>query len=292
MKRTYLIGLILLIVLLQGLVIPTFAAERFDGTRLNVIAQQHWSTESLRELLPEFEKETGIKVVFDILPQTEMFKKVDACFISQAATYDVIFMMIVNVARYARAGWLEPLDQYMEKSSDIDLEDFMTGFIEAQNYKGSYYALPFYGESSCLMYRKDIFEEEGLKVPETMDELMETAKVLTKDGRYGIVLRGTRDQAAIGYIWPTFLKAFGGEFFDEDLRPIFNNEKGVEATEFFVELLQECAPPGVANMHWNEVQISLQQGQTATCIDATNFACNLEETDMSKVAGKIGYRSE
>jgi multiple sugar transport system substrate-binding protein len=290
MKKNFLISTLIMVFLLQVLLLPSLAADKkFDGTKINVVAQQHYSTDSLKKLLPEFEEETGIDVNLDILPQTEMFKKVDACFISKASTYDVIFMMIVNVARYARAGWLEPLDQYIENSPDMNLEDFMSGFLGAQNYKGKYYALPFYGESSCLMYRKDLFEKEGLKVPETMDELMETAKLLTKDGSYGIVMRGTRDQAAIGYIWPTFLRAFGGKFFDEDLKPVFNNEKGIEATEFFVELMQKYAPPGVANMHWNEVQISLQQGQSAMCIDATNFACTLEENDMSKVAGKIGY---
>lgn len=168
------------------------------------------------------------------------------------------------------------------------MPDFMQGFIKSQTYQDKIYGLPFYGESSILMYNKELFAKAGVAVPKTMEELMTAAKVLTKDGTYGIVLKGNRDQASNGYIWPMFLHSFGGEYFDANHRPIFNSQAGVEATDFFNELMK-YAPPGAVNMGWNEVQVALQQGQAAMSIDASNFASALENKDLSKTAGKIGY---
>jgi multiple sugar transport system substrate-binding protein len=222
------------------------------------------------------------------LPQSELGKKAEAGFAAGSDNYDVIMTLIVNVSRYARAHWLAPLDRYIKKSPDVNIKDFMPGFINVQKYNKKTYGLPFYGESSCLMYRKDLFEAAGVAVPQTMDELLVAARKLTKGNTYGIVLKGGRGQASNGYIWPMFLRSYGGDYFDKKYHPIFNNAKGQKATQIFADLMN-YSPPGAVNMGWNEVQVSMQQGQAAMTIDATNFAQVFEVSDMSKVAGKIGY---
>ncbi|PKL12656.1 MAG: sugar ABC transporter substrate-binding protein [Spirochaetae bacterium HGW-Spirochaetae-8] len=266
----------------------TTESTSLKGETITVAMQSHNATNRLIEFLPEFEAATGIKVVIDSLPQAELNKKVEASFVAGTADYDVIMTLIVNVARNARAKWLEPLDSYIAKDADSQIDDFMKGFIDSQKYEGKTYGLPFYGESSALMYRKDLFAAANLKVPTTMDELLDAAGKLTKNGVYGIALKGNRDQASNGYIWPMFLHSFGGDYFNTSHQPIFNSEAGVKATQLFADLMK-FAPPGSVNMGWNEVQVAIQQGQAAMTIDATNFATVFETGDLSKVAGKIGY---
>jgi ABC-type glycerol-3-phosphate transport system substrate-binding protein len=260
----------------------------YSGKEIVVAMQSHNATRRLVELLPEFEKTTGIKVIIDQLPQSEMNKKVEAAFVAGSVEYDVITTLIVNVARNARAGWIEPMDDFIAKDPNANIDDFMKGFIDSQKYKDKIYGLPFYGETSILMYNKDLFAKAGITTPPTtMDELLEDAKILTKDGVYGIALKGQRDQASNGYIWPMFLHSYGGEYFAGDT-PVFNSPEGVKATDLFNELMK-YAPPGAVNMGWNEVQIAVSQGQAAMTIDASNFASVFEASENSKVVGKIGY---
>lgn len=263
-------------------------SESLKGQNIVVAMQSHNATSRLIEFLPEFEAKTGIKVVVDSLPQAELNKKVEASFVAGSADYDVIMTLIVNVARNARAKWLEPLDPFIAADPSSQVDDFMKGFIDSQKYQGKTYGLPFYGESSILMYRKDLLAAAGIPVPATMDQLLEAARKLTKDGVYGIALKGNRDQASNGYIWPMFLHSWGGDYFNANHEPIFNQEAGVRATEFFAELMK-YAPPGSVNMGWNEVQVAIQQGQAAMTIDASNFATVFETGELSKVVGKIGY---
>jgi multiple sugar transport system substrate-binding protein len=287
-KHRRVLMILVLVVASVMMTVGVGATPKFDGLTINVAMQNHNSTRALSELLPEFEKATGIKVKIDQLPQAELAKKAEAVMVAHSDMYDAVMTLIVHVSRYARAGWLAPLDTYIKKSPDVNIKDFMPGFINSQKYKGKTYGLPFYGESSCLMYRKDLFKKAGIAVPQTMDELLAAAKKLTKDNMYGIVLKAGRGQASNGYIWPMFLRSYGGNYFNKKFKPIFNNSKGRKATRFFAELIK-YSPPGVINMGWNEVQVSMQQGQAAMTIDATNFAQVFEGSKMSKVAGKIGY---
>ncbi len=283
------ISLLICIPMFVMAVNPLFSqAQKFKGITITAAMQSHNATTRLQEFLPEFEAATGIKVIFDVLPQSELFKKVETTFVTGSSDYDVTMTLIVNVARYARAKWIEPLDSYIAANPDIGMDDFMPGFISSQQYQGKIYGLPFYGESSCLMYRKDLLAAAKIKVPETMDELLAASKALTKDGVYGICLKGNRDQASNGYIWPMFLHSFGGEYFDKNHKPIFNGPEGQKATQLFADLMK-YAPPGAVNMTWNEVQVAIAQGQAAMTIDATNFAPVFETGSTSKVAGKIGY---
>lgn len=298
MKKTKLLFATMVVSML--LAIPLFATgntenkvvatsdKPFAGQTLTVALQSHNATVRLLEYLPEFEQATGIKVIVDQLPQSELNKKVEAAFVAGTVEYDVITTLIVNVARNARAGWVSPMDDLIAKDKDIDIDDFMKGFINSQTYQGKVYGLPFYGETSILMYNKELFAKANIDIPTTMDELLVAAKKLTKDNVYGIALKGNRNQASNGYVWPMFLHSFGGEYFDANNYPIFNSKAGQEATDFFNELMK-YAPPGAVNMGWNEVQVAIQQGQAAMTIDASNFASAFEAKDLSKVSGKIGY---
>jgi len=267
------------------------SASGKETITLTAAMQQHTAVDALKEMLPEFEKQTGIKVQFDILPQEELHSKTELALASNSDQYDIIMMDMMFTTQYAQADWLHPLDDLIvANEAGLQPDDFMEGFLSAFQTGGKTYGLPFYGESTMLMYNKEMFAEAGIsEPPKTMEELIETAKKLTKDGQYGIALRGARGEGMNIYIWAGFFNAYGGKWLDENGKPQINSEEAIQATQVYVDLIRNYGPPGGANFTWDQVQLAMQQGTVAMAIDATNFAARLENPELSTVVGKVGY---
>lgn len=264
--------------------------EAKQAVTITAAMQQHTAVDAIKAMLPDFEKQTGIKVKFDILPQEELHSKTELALASNSDQYDVVMMDMMFTTQYAKAGWVAPLDDMIAKNeATVQSKDFLEGFLNAFKTDNKTYGLPFYGESTMLMYNKEMFEKAGItKPPGTIDELVTTAKALTKDGKYGIALRGMRGEGMNIYVWAGFYNAFGGKWL-VDGKPVVNSPEAIKATEVYAELLKNSAPPGASNFSWDQVQLAVQQGTVAMAIDATNFASRLESPENSKVVGKIGY---
>ena len=132
-----------------------------------------------------------------------------------------------------------------------------------------------------------------------MVELTEAAKKLTMDtngdgtiDQFGIALRGQRGESINMWIYPLFLWAYGGKWFDEKWEPQFNGKEGVAALNKYVELLQKYAPPGAANYGWVEIQNGLLDGHIAMVIDVEFMGLLSEDPKITSwickyKAGKI-----
>lgn len=258
------------------------------GVTIHAAMQKHSAVEAVKALVSEFEEQTNIKVEFDILPQEEIFSKTELALASNSGQYDVIMTENMFIPKYHKSGWLTDLNPLI-KANNLDTSDFSQGFLNALSHDGATYGIPFYGESTMLMYNKEIFEKNGItSPPTTMDELVDVAKKLTKDGEYGIAMRGLRGQGMNVYVWAGFFNAFGGKWFT-DGKPTVNSPEGIKSVEVFADLLKNYSPLGGTEFSWDQVQLNLQQGNVAMAIDATNFASRVEDPENSKVVGKIGY---
>jgi ABC-type glycerol-3-phosphate transport system substrate-binding protein len=259
---------------------------------ITIAAQQHPAVDALQQLLPTFEKETGIKVNLDILPQEQLNTKVQMAMASNSSDYDVIMIDDMTTGQYAKANWIVPLNKFMNDpkltdANQFKYNDFLKGFVNALSINNQQYGLPFYGESMVLMYNKDMFAKAHIaNPPSTMDELVADAQKLTGNGQYGIALRGAR--SINWYPWAGFLMAYGGHWL-VDNKPTINTPEAIQATQVYANLINKYGPPGGANFDWNQVQLSMQQGQVAMIIDASNFGPRLEDPTQSKVVGKVGY---
>src|SRR5690348_12318663 len=115
-----------------------------------------------------FTKKTGIKVNYTVLPENEVRDKISQEFSSQAGQYDVATISNYEVPFYAKNGWLAPLDDFVKKDSGFNQDDILKPMTESLTADdGKLYGEPFYGESSFLMYRKDVLDAKGLSVPNT-----------------------------------------------------------------------------------------------------------------------------
>ncbi|MFD7510875.1 ABC transporter substrate-binding protein [Streptomyces sp. NPDC059853] len=264
------------------------------GDSINVLMVNNPQMTQLQRLTADhFTKDTGIKVNFTVLPENEVRDKISQDFANQAGQYDVATISNYETSIYARNGWLHELDPYLRDDADYDVQDILTPIqLSLTGEDGKLYAQPFYGESSFLMYRTDVFEEHGLTMPEqpTWTEVAELAAQVdaAEDGMKGICLRGLPGWGEVIAPLTSVVNTFGGTWFTEDWEAQLDSPEFTEATQFYVDLVREHGQSGAAQSGYAECLNNMVQGNTAMWYDATAGAGSLEADD-SPVAGNIGY---
>jgi sorbitol/mannitol transport system substrate-binding protein len=241
-----------------------------------------------------FTKDTGIQVNYTILPENELRDKVTQDIATQAGQYDVATIGAYEVPIWSENDWLHELDSYADADEAFDKDDLIDPIVESlSGQDGTLYGLPFYGESSFLMYRKDIFEKEGLTMPErpTWDEVAELAAKVdgAEPGMKGICLRGLPGWGEMFAPLTTVVNTFGGTWFTEDWQAQVNAPEFKEAVNFYVDLVRAHGEPGAAQAGFTECLNAMSQGKVAMWYDATSAAGSLEDPEVSNVAGKVGY---
>ncbi|MGW1412074.1 ABC transporter substrate-binding protein [Streptomyces sp. NPDC002403] len=240
-----------------------------------------------------FTKDTGIKVDFTVLPENEVRDKISQDFSNQAGQYDVATISNYEVPIFAKNQWLHPLDEYVAKDPSFDQKDILEPLRKSLTAKdGKIYGEPFYGESSFLMYRKDVFAEKKLAMPEhpTWQQVADLAAKAdgVKAGMKGICLRGLPGWGEVIAPLTTVVNTMGGTWFTKDWQAELTSPEFTKATKFYVDLVRKHGEAGAAQSGYAECLNNLTQGKTAMWYDATAAAGSLEAKD-SPVKGKIGY---
>ena len=241
-----------------------------------------------------FTADTGIEVNYTILPENELRDKMTQDIATGAGQYDVVTVGAYEVPIWSEQDWLQPLDEYVDEAEDFDRDDLLEPITQLLTGEdGNLYALPFYGESSFLMYRKDVFEKKGIEMPErpTWDEVAQIAAQVdgAQPGMKGICLRGLPGWGEMFAPLTTVVNTYGGTWFTEDWEAQVNAPEFKEATEFYVDLVREHGEPGAAQAGFTECLNAMSQGKVAMWYDATSAAGSLEDPEVSKAAGKVGY---
>ncbi len=261
---------------------------------ISVIMVNNPQMEDLQTLTEEhFTAETGITVNFTVLPENDVRDSIATDFSAQAGQYDVATISNYEVPFFSDNGWLTNLDSYIEADEEFNQDDILPPIADGlRGDDGSLYGQPFYGESSFLMYRTDVFEEAGLTMPEepTWPEVAELAAQVdgVQPGMDGICLRGQSGWGQVFAPLTTVVNTFGGTWFDESFDAQVNSPEFLEATEFYVDLVTTHGQPGAANAGFTECLNAMTQGGVAMWYDATSAAGSLEAED-SPVKGQIGY---
>lgn len=192
------------------------------GDSINVLMVNNPQMTELQKLTrAHFTKETGIKVNFTVLPENDVRDKISQDFANQAGQYDVATLSNYEIPIYARNGWLHDMDSYVAKDEAYDQQDVlgpMRQSLTGDDHK--LYGQPFYGESSFLMYRKDVFAAKGLKMPArpTWQQVADLAAKAdgARPGMKGICLRGLPGWGEVMAPLTTVVNTFGGTWFDKD----------------------------------------------------------------------------
>jgi len=239
-----------------------------------------------------FTKETGISVNFTVLPENDVRDKISQEFSSQAGQYDVATLSNFEIPIYAKSKWIAPLDDYVAADNAFDQSDILAPMTESLSAEGKLYGEPFYGESSFLMYRKDVLKKAGIQMPAkpTWPQVADIAAKVdgAEPGMAGICLRGQPGWGQLFAPLTTVVNTFGGTWFTKDWQAEVDGEGFRKATEFYVDLVRKHGETGAPQAGFTECLNNLIQGNAAMWYDATSAAGSLEAKD-SPVHGKIGY---
>jgi sorbitol/mannitol transport system substrate-binding protein len=268
--------------------------EEGGADAVNVLMVNNPQMVDLQQLTADhFTAETGIPVNFTVLPENDVRDKISQEFSSQAGQYDVASLSNFEIPIYAGSEWIAPLDTYVEADAEFDQADILAPMAQSLTAEdGKLYGQPFYGESSFLMYRKDVLADEGIEMPAkpTWPQVAEIAAQVdgAQQGMAGICLRGQPGWGQVFAPLTTVVNTFGGTWFTEDWQAEVDGEGFRTATEFYVDLVRQHGENGAPQAGFTECLNNLIQGNVAMWYDATSAAGSLEAPD-SPVRGRIGY---
>ena len=299
---------VLLLIALSGIVT---AQDDFDpyapyrGDTIVVSWPSLFHFQQAATLIPQFEEETGINVEVDFL-QYQAMKPAQEVELQnpRGGEYDVVAWVVFTKSEYVLNGYLEPLANFFVDPALADPnynpEDLVPAYVETGGVVGgtnaylpgptqALYGLPFGAETSILAYRTDIFEEYDLAVPETYDEMLETATFITENvpDVYGMTSRGAAGHQIV-HGWLLHLSPYGGTIFDDAWNPVITSPEAIASLEALNTII-ENSPPGVEAYGFGEQANAFLQGDAAMYLDTHKIAAMTRDPNQSLVDGNVGY---
>ena len=256
-------------------------------TTITLAAVDNPSMADLKTLLPEFTKANPtIKVNIVTLPEDQLRQQVTQDVAAKSGRYDLFTIGTYEVPLWAKKGWIENLSPFIAKNSSYDAADLIPGISGALSYKGNLYAVPFYGESSMLMYRKDLLAAKGQTMPDhpTWDQVAAVARAVNSSSVSGICLRGLPGWGEQLAPLTTVVNTFGGRWYDQSWNAQLNSPQWKSAVSFYTGLLKDAGEPGAANAGFTECLNAYNAGKVAMWYDAT-VAASFFTGDAAKNSG-------
>ena len=273
--------------------------EKYDGKQITVAMASHPSTDAFRTMEKEFTNLTGIKVVWDIVEETNLKNKqlLDS---QGAGSYDALMVDAFWMSEYASKNVLEPIEKYSNDPQKtpvwFDYQDIMPAYRNGiAGAGGVNYGIPTAGETRFIAYRTDLFQKYDKQPPKTMDEYLELAKFFNdkEPGLFGASMRAQRGiHFASG--WMSLMYNFGGGFLDQSTiasgtpKVTCNTPETVASLKFYVDLLKN-APQDVGTYTHEEALGAFLVGKTAMWLDATALANLITDPKTSTVADKVAF---
>ncbi|CAG0992290.1 MAG: sugar ABC transporter substrate-binding protein [Rhizobiaceae bacterium] len=235
-------------------------------------------------------KNPGIDLQWVTLEENVLRERVTTDIATKGGQYDVMTIGTYEVPIWAKQGWLLPLENL---GADYDVDDILPAIRGGLSMDGKLYAAPFYGESSMVMYRKDLIDKAGLTMPDapTWEFIADAARKMTDRGAdiNGVCLRGKAGWGENMAFLSATANSFGARWFDENWQPQFDQPEWKATLDFYVKLMNDAGPQGASSNGFNENLALFQQGKCGMWIDATVAASFVSNPKDSTVADKVGY---
>ncbi|MGI9435638.1 MAG: ABC transporter substrate-binding protein [Geminicoccaceae bacterium] len=244
----------------------------------------------MQSLSSQWEEATGNDIEWLVLEENVLRQRVTTDIATGGGQFDVITIGSYETPIWGAQGWLVPLDDF---SDEYDYADLIESVRNGLSHGGTLYAVPFYAESSFTFYRKDLFEEAGIFMPDqpTYEQIAEFAAKLTDKSKdqYGFCQRGKPGWGEnMAFVGP-MVNAFGGRWFDMDWNPQLTSEPWRAAVDYYVENMNAYGPPGATANGHNENRALFATGHCAIWVDATSAAGFIYNPNESQVAGKTAF---
>ena len=261
-----------------------------SATELVIATVNNGHMIEMQKLGKHFEQANpDIKLKWVTLEEGVLRQRVTTDIATKGGQFDVMTIGMYETPIWGKKGWL----QEVKTDAAYDVDDLLPAMRNGLSVDGKLYAVPFYGESSMLMYRKDLADKAGITVKDnpTWGEIKELAAKIhdPANGVYGICLRGKPGWGDNMAFLSTLVNTFGGQWFDMSWKPQIDSKPWHDAINFYVDLLKNYGPPGSASNSFNEILALYNEGKCGMWIDATIAASFISDPKQSKVADQVAF---
>jgi multiple sugar transport system substrate-binding protein len=299
-----------ILLLIGGIIFASGSQEKkkgegFEGVTIRISHHAGPTSDAYKGLFPEFEKNTGAKVIMIEESWTDLLAKHLAEFAAHTGTFDIYSWPFPWMGTYVEGGMVEDLNaagKYFNDKSladpNYDMKDFAAGPFEVYaryrigkfaDKKDAIWALPFKFDVQVSQYRKDLFGKAGLKYPETYAELTEVAKKLKEMFPDTTpVVMSLRIGGPITSAWEGPFFSHGGDYYDANMYPKFQEAPGVKAAQTLAKLVPYMPEDALA-LPFNEVNTMVANGLAAYGENWNAFLPVLLNPDTSKVVDTIAF---
>lgn len=293
------------------------AAKPYKGTSIRVLDEITPLQETLSKIIPDFEKETGIKVEWELLNHFEVINKGQADMLSGRGYYDAIMLHGFQLGPMISAGAIRPLNDLVANpklsNPNLATSDFIQNPFKTAAFVGDkQYSFINWNYNQIYWARADLLnnpEEQAafkakygydLAPATTMEQMRDIAQFFTrKKGEklagkvlesdfYGIVLEGIKGGSTFPTLWNNFVKNYGGNLIDAEGKPNFDSPETVAALKMWRELWT-YAPPGIAEYSLVDVPTVMGNGIAAQSIAWSDFVLGVDKKGVSPYAGQFVY---
>ncbi|GAA1224252.1 sugar ABC transporter substrate-binding protein [Rhodoglobus aureus] len=262
-----------------------------ESETLRVTLVNHVWTDIIKDKIPEFEKETGIKVEVAQFGEDQLSDQYNVKLNAGTDEIDVMMYRPLQEGKlFAKNGYFADLSDSVTENADWDWSDYQEGPVDSTSYDGQVVGVPIITEQEVLYYRKDLLKAAGLEVPTTMDELLAAAEQIKSEnpGVAGFVARTAKSAAVTQF--SSFLYSYGGDFIDEDGNASIDTPEAKAAFATYGKLIRDFGPENVStDVSWPEAMAIFTQGNAAFYTEADSLYKNATDPTNSKVSDTVGF---
>ena len=264
-KKTMLLAACMLV--LTMILSACSGGSETSGKEKKEITYALWDKEQApiyQEIAKDFEKETGIKVKFEITPWAQYWTKLETAITGNNAP-DVFWINFPRVPDYIDNGVVLPLDDV-----EFEKDKFPQQYLDAYTRDGKLYAIPKDFDSHALYYNKKLFDEANIPYPDdtwTWDTWRETAKKLTDKEKkvYGMA---AQIEWQGGY-YETILQNEGEPFIEDGTKSGFSEANTIEGLKFWHGFLADGSSPTAEEIASTKVSEMFLNGRLAMTVDGS-----------------------
>jgi multiple sugar transport system substrate-binding protein len=282
------------------------AAKPYEGTTVKVIVNAEYVKYAMTLIEKELLDQHGIKLEVEVIPGEAFVTKTLLEFTSGRSPWDLIMFNPTFFADYHRH--FEPLEPFVKKLNlKLDLDDIAKEYQSSNMYwAGTLYAMPLDGDIHIMFYNKVAFERPEnkqkfkakygyeLAPPQTWKQWDDQAAFFTGWGWDGSDNKlfgagASYKENTFSFIWwrQRFF-AYGGQYFDEKMKPLINTKPGIRALQEMVNTIQYY-PPGVMLFESEEPKTMLIKGEVPMLISWTSTGKRVGDPNQSLIIGKAGF---
>ncbi|KKD38883.1 ABC transporter substrate-binding protein [Limnoraphis robusta] len=210
-----------------------------------------------------------------------------SAFLLGDSPYDIVYMDIVWVQKFAAAGWLADLSPWVDPNL---LTPYLEGVTEGGRYQDKLYRMPLRADGGMLYYRTDLLKEIGVEPPATFADLFKISKQIQDKGlaQWGYVWQG-KQYEGLSAMFTEVLEGFGGFWVDPETNEVgLDKPEAIAAVEFLRQTITEgISPEDVTTYSEEESRLLFQSGNT---VFLRNWPYVVPLANQSQIANKFSIK--